>query len=97
MTNRISLVWIDEGCIPNCSCEDICPVVFKYPSEDDYNDINSVSSKIRGESRVDGLTSVNKYEKSELIKNIGIKFFNEIQKAADGCPVEVIKFEIIDD
>jgi len=88
---RIVKVWIDLGCIPNCGCADTCPAVFKYPDDKDYES-NDITSKINGESRIDGITSDNAKEQCELIPEIGIKYYKEIIEAAYGCPVEVIKY-----
>ena len=47
---------------------------------------------IREEVRVDGQLSENEDEKSPLKGAIGDKVFDAIEEAAEGCPVEVIKF-----
>ena len=92
MKKRIKSVWIEDGCIPDCSCEFICPIVFKFPTDEEYQRLNLVTSKINGKSRIDGITSTNKFEKSELNREIGIDCYELIIEAANACPVEVIKF-----
>lgn len=80
----IKRVWIEEGCIVCNACETTCPEVFNV-TEDSCN--------IRAEVRVDGKQTTNEAEKSELSGNFGTELADQIQEAAEGCPVEVIKFE----
>jgi ferredoxin len=80
----IKRVWIEEGCIVCNACETTCPEVFNV-TEDSCN--------IRAEVRTDGKQSTNEAEKSDLSGNLGTELADQIQEAAEGCPVEVIKFE----
>lgn len=80
----ITKVWIEEGCIVCNACETTCPEVFSVTEE---------TCKIRGEVRVDGQTTENLAEKTALSGAIGTELADQIQEAAEGCPVEVIKFE----
>jgi len=89
----IKSVWIEDGCIPACSCAIICPQVFRFPTEEEYKSEN-YSSKVIGSARVDGSDSQNDMERSELIGNVGIVCFDKILEAADACPVNVIKFNM---
>lgn len=88
----IRRVWIEEGCLPACSCELICPQVFQFPDAD--TPVAVSTSRIRGSAQVDGVTSRNETERVELYGEIGIAFAEQIIEAAKCCPVEVIKFEI---
>lgn len=80
----ITKVWIEEGCIVCNACETTCPEVFSVTEE---------TCKIRAEVRVDGQMTPNLDEKAALIAAIGVELADQIQEAAEGCPVEVIKFE----
>jgi ferredoxin len=80
----IKRVWIEEGCIVCNACETTCPEVFNV-TEDSCN--------IRAEVRVDGAQTTNLTERSELKGAIGNDLAEQIEEAAEGCPVEVIKFE----
>ncbi len=79
----ITKVWIEEGCIVCNACETTAPEVFSVTEE---------TCKIRAEVRVDGQLSPNLDEQSPLSGTIGADLADQIQEAAEGCPVEVIKF-----
>jgi ferredoxin len=80
----IKRVWIEEGCIVCNACETACPEVFSVTED---------SCHVRGEVRIDGKTSTNASEKSGLKGDNGSSLAAQIEEAAEGCPVEVIKFE----
>jgi ferredoxin len=80
----ITKVWIEDGCIVCNACETTAPEVFSVTEE---------TCKIRGEVRIDGQTTPNLEERAALSGTIGKDLADQIQEAAEGCPVEVIKFE----
>ena len=80
----VTAVWIEEGCIVCNACETTCPEVFKVTEE---------SCVILGEVREDGNTDENETAKSPLNDDNGEELEDQIEEAAEGCPVEVIKFE----
>lgn len=80
----VTTVWIEEGCIVCNACETTCPEVFKVTEE---------SCVILGEVREDGATDENEDSKSPLSGDNGEELEDQIEEAAEGCPVEVIKFE----
>jgi ferredoxin len=80
----ITRVWIEEGCIVCNACETTCPEVFNVTED---------SCTIRAEVRVDGQDTTNLTEKSPLSGSLGEELADQIEEAAEGCPVEVIKFE----
>jgi ferredoxin len=80
----IRRVWIEEGCIVCNACETACPEVF-HVTED--------SCHIRAEVRQDHVKSTNLAERSTLVGDTGDTLADQIEEAAEGCPVEVIKFE----
>ncbi len=80
----ITKVWIEDGCIVCNACETTAPEVFSVTEE---------TCKIRAEVRVDGASTPNLEERSALTGTIGQDLADQIQEAAEGCPVEVIKFE----
>jgi ferredoxin len=80
----VTRVWIEEGCIVCNACETTCPEVFNV-TEDSCN--------IRAEVRADGKQDTNLAAKSALKDAIGSELADQIEEAAEGCPVEVIKFE----
>ena len=80
----ITRVWIEEGCIVCNACETTCPEVFNVTED---------SCHIRAEVRADGQVNTNLSEKSLLAGTIGTDLADQIEEAAEGCPVEVIKFE----
>lgn len=80
----VTRVWIEEGCIVCNACETTCPEVFNV-TEDSCN--------IRSEVRSDGKQDTNLAARSTLKDAIGAELADQIEEAAEGCPVEVIKFE----
>jgi ferredoxin len=80
----IKRVWIEEGCIVCNACETACSEVFLVTED---------TCHIRGEARTDSATSTNLLEKSELRLELQGSLADSIEEAAEGCPVEVIKFE----
>lgn len=80
----IKRVWIEEGCILCGACEGTCPDVFSVQAD---------SSTIKAEVREDGLCNENRNEKSPLKADAQTKYSADIESAAQGCPVEVIKTE----
>ena len=77
-------VWIDEGCIVCNACEAECADVFHVT--DDTCVINAAV-------RMDGLTTENRQEMAALKADLGRSLETQIVAAANGCPVNVIKFE----
>lgn len=77
-------VWIEEGCTVCNECESAAPEVFHVTDE---------TSVIKGEAREDGVTDENEEAKSPLKDDIGEELEEEIKEAAEGCPVDIIKFE----
>jgi ferredoxin len=77
-------VWIEEGCTVCNECESSAPEVFHVTDE---------TSVIKGEAREDGVTDENEATKSPLKGDLGSEFEEEIKEAAEGCPVDIIKFE----
>lgn len=83
----IAKVWIEEDCITCDACQDICPEVFQITDE---------TSQIVAEVRVDGVFDRN--TGGALLKaNFGAEFADYIEEAAEACPVEIIKFEVVGD
>ena len=80
----ITKVWIEEGCIVCNACETTCPEVFNVTED---------SCTIRADVRVDGKDTTNLTEQSPLSGDLGEELADQIEEAAEGCPVEVIKFE----
>jgi len=80
----VKRVWIEEGCIVCNACETTCPEVFSVTDE---------TCMIRPEVREDGLLTENREERSALKIDVGAELADEIEEAAEGCPVEVIHFE----
>jgi ferredoxin len=79
----ITRVWIEEGCIGCGTCPGTCPAVFILPDAE---------AAIRGEARLDGMTSANRMERSALNTRAASEA-ELIEEAAIGCPVDVIRFE----
>ena len=77
-------VWIEEGCIVCNACETTCPEVFNVTED---------SCLIRAEVRIDGLQDTNLQARSGLSGAHGSELEDQIIEAAEGCPVEVIKYE----
>ncbi len=80
----VTRVWIEEGCIVCNACETTCPEVFNVTED---------SCHIRAEVRADHVQDTNLPAKSPLTGEIGAELADQIEEAAEGCPVEVIKFE----
>ena len=83
----VAKVWIDEDCITCDACQDICPEVFEVTDE---------TSQILAAVRVDGGFDRNE-GKSPLSGDLGTQYGEIILEAAEACPVEVIKFELVSD
>ena len=83
----VAKVWIDEDCITCDACQDICPEVFE---------VNDETSQILAAVRVDGGFDRNE-GKSPLSGDLGAQYGEIILEAAEACPVEVIKFELVSD
>ncbi len=81
----IKTVWIDETCIGCNACVGTVPEVFALPED---------RAVIRGAVRVDGITSFNEDEKSDL-NAVGLEYSFGIIEAAEGCPVESIRFRTL--
>ncbi|MDP6189142.1 MAG: ferredoxin, partial [Candidatus Poseidoniaceae archaeon] len=83
----VAKVWIDEDCITCDACQDICPEVFEVVDD---------SSQILAAVRTDG-----KFDRNEggspMVGNLGAEYGDMILEAAEACPVEVIKFELVTD
>lgn len=80
----ITRVWIEEGCIVCNACETACPEVFHVTEE---------TCHILGSARGDGEDDTNLTGKADLKEDVATEFEDQIIEAAEGCPVEVIKFE----
>ena len=83
----VAKVWIDEDCITCDACQDICPEVFVVTDE---------SSEILAAVRTDGVVDRN-VAGSLLVDGIGAELGDIIIEAAEACPVEVIKYELVSD
>ena len=83
----VAKVWIDEDCITCDACQDICPEVFE---------VNDDSSQILAAVRVDGKFDRN-VGGSPMVGSLGADYGEMILEAAEACPVEVIKFELVSD
>lgn len=83
----VAKVWIDEDCITCDACQDICPEVFEVSDD---------TSKILAAVRTDG-----KFDRNEggslMAGSLGADYGEMILEAAEACPVEVIKFELVTD
>ena len=83
----VAKVWIDEDCITCDACQDIAPEVFEVTDE---------TSQILAAVRVDGGFDRNE-GMSPLSGDFGTQYADIILEAAEACPVEVIKFELVAD
>jgi len=83
----VAKVWIDEDCITCDACQDIAPEVFEVTDE---------TSQILAAVRLDGGFDRNE-GKSPLTGDLGAQYADIILEAAEACPVEVIKFELVAD
>ena len=79
----ITAVWIEEGCIVCNACETACPEVFLVTED---------SCHIRAEVRSDGAEDTNLAARAALTDASGSTLADQIIEAAEGCPVEVIKY-----
>ena len=80
----ITKVWIDEGCIVCNACEAECPDVFHVTDD---------TCVINAGVREDGQTTENRDEKGALKVEFRRSLETQIEAAASGCPVNVIKFD----
>ena len=83
----VAKVWIDEDCITCDACQDICPEVFEVTDD---------SSMILAAVRTDGVFDRN-VGGSPLVGTLGTELGDIIIEAAEACPVEVIKYELVGD
>lgn len=81
----VSKVWIEEGCIVCNACETTCPEVFLVTED---------SCIIRAEVRTDGQEDENLEAQAGLSGDTGTELADMIEEAAEGCPVEVIKYVV---
>ena len=82
---NVTHVWIEEGCLPCGACPAVAPTVFSIPAAYD-------GAIVLGSARVDGSDGPNRVERSALLAHISALESDAIREAAEGCPVEVIKF-----
>jgi NADH-quinone oxidoreductase subunit C len=80
-------VWIDEGCIVCNACEAECADVFHVTDD---------TCVINGAVREDGATTENRDEKGTLKVAVRRTLETQIVAAAAGCPVNVIKYEQVE-
>lgn len=85
---NITHVWIEEGCIPCGACTHSSPTVFAITDTWD-------TAIVRGLARADGIDSRNEAERSPLRIGFAAAETDAIREAAEGCPVEVIRFTSI--
>ncbi|HYE06052.1 MAG TPA: ferredoxin [Planctomycetota bacterium] len=78
----ITTAWIDEGCIGCGACATVCPQVFTLPASD---------AEIVAAARTDGLGGSNREQRSPLLAQVIAACRDEIEEAAAGCPVDVIR------
>lgn len=83
----VAKVWIDEDCITCDACQDICPEVFEVTDDSSY---------ILAAVRTDGNFDRN-VGGSPLTGTLGAELGDIIIEAAEACPVEVIKYELVSD
>ena len=83
----VAKVWLDEDCITCDACQDICPEVFEVTDD---------SSFILAAVRTDGNFDRN-VGGSPLVGTLGAELGDIIIEAAEACPVEVIKYELVSD
>ena len=83
----VAKVWIDEDCITCDACQDIAPEVVEVTDE---------TSQILAAVRLDGGFDRNE-GMSPLSGDFGTQYADIILEAAEACPVEVIKFELVSD
>ncbi|MBL0211812.1 MAG: NADH-quinone oxidoreductase subunit C [Holophagaceae bacterium] len=85
---RVTKVWIEEGCIVCNACEADSPEVFH---------VTETTCMIKPGVRLDGKESENRTEKNGLKPEDGERLITSIITAAKGCPVDVIKYEVLGD
>ncbi len=83
---RVTKVWIEEGCIVCNACEADSPEVFH---------VTETTCMIKPGVRLDGQETENRLEKNGLKPADGERLIESIIAAAKGCPVDVIKFEVL--
>ena len=85
--SHITRVYVDndrESCTVCAACEAVAPEVFS---------LDDSTALVRAEVRVDGITSTNLDERSELDPAQREALDESIRDAAEVCPVEIIIFE----
>ncbi|MDE3245104.1 MAG: NADH-quinone oxidoreductase subunit C [Acidobacteriota bacterium] len=85
---RVTKVWIEEGCIVCNACEADSPEVFH---------VTETTCMIKAAVRLDGQETENRAEKNGLKPADGERLLTSIIAAAKGCPVDVIKYEVLGD
>ncbi|MEO2121592.1 MAG: flavodoxin domain-containing protein [Candidatus Poseidoniia archaeon] len=80
--SQILSVWIEEGCITCDACQETCPEVFSVTDDTCF---------IIADVRTDGKFDQNEGQATIKVE-IGTELADDIVDAAEGCPVEVIKF-----
>ena len=83
----VAKVWIEGECTICNACESACPEVFHVTDETCF---------IKGSTRQDGLDDENLEAQSPLLAEF-TDLDDEIEEAAEGCPVEIIKFELVEE
>ncbi len=83
---RVTKVWIEEGCIVCNACEADSPEVFH---------VTETTCMIKAAVRLDGKETENRAEKNGLKPEDGERLMASIITAAKGCPVDVIKYEVL--
>ena len=83
---RVTKVWIEEGCIVCNACEADSPEVFH---------VTETTCMIKPGVRLDGKETENRIEKNGLNPADGERLITSIIAAAQGCPVDVIKYEVL--
>jgi ferredoxin len=80
----IARVWIEDGCICCQACVQVEARVFAFPDDVDR-------AIILGDVRLDGASDNNELARS-VLNAVGTDLSDQIEEAAAGCPVEVIRF-----